>query len=187
MTSGGGAARTLPPASPLTVCSLRSRSFILSTLGFTAVAFVTGSLALWAPTFLFRAAVFSGQKAPCADEAHCASSERWLLPLAVCRLQARSNPDPPFPPPQPDLRHHHRHHRRAGRVQRRPGESTPEEEDAPSRPVCVRRRPAAVGAVPLPGHHVRSGKHRRHIREFRTLWILVQVLVLVGLVECFSL
>ncbi|PWA30577.1 hypothetical protein CCH79_00020469 [Gambusia affinis] len=79
VTSGGGAARTLPPASPLTVCSLRSRSFILSTLGFTAVAFVTGSLALWAPTFLFRAAVFSGQKAPCADEAHCASSESLIF------------------------------------------------------------------------------------------------------------
>ena len=48
---------------------------MLSTLGFTAVAFVTGSLALWAPTFLHRAAVFNGEKAPCVT-ATCDTSER---------------------------------------------------------------------------------------------------------------
>lgn len=48
---------------------------MLSTFGFTAVAFVTGSLALWAPTFLFRASVFNGEKSPC-NEAHCESSDR---------------------------------------------------------------------------------------------------------------
>uniref|UniRef100_A0A665SYP6 Protein spinster homolog 1 n=1 Tax=Echeneis naucrates TaxID=173247 RepID=A0A665SYP6_ECHNA len=32
----------------------KNYSFVLSTFGFTAVAFVTGSLALWAPTFLLR-------------------------------------------------------------------------------------------------------------------------------------
>lgn len=52
-----------------------SRSFVLSTLGFTAVAFVTGSLALWAPTFLFRAAVFTGTQEPC-QRGNCAASER---------------------------------------------------------------------------------------------------------------
>ncbi|XP_051987963.1 protein spinster homolog 1-like [Xyrauchen texanus] len=43
----------------------RNPSFVLSTFGFTAVAFVTGSLALWAPAFLFRAGVFIGEKQPC--------------------------------------------------------------------------------------------------------------------------
>uniref|UniRef100_A0A8C7USW3 Protein spinster homolog 1 n=1 Tax=Oncorhynchus mykiss TaxID=8022 RepID=A0A8C7USW3_ONCMY len=43
----------------------RNPSFVLSTFGFTAVAFVTGSLALWAPAFLFRAAVFTGERPPC--------------------------------------------------------------------------------------------------------------------------
>uniref|UniRef100_A0A1A7YEB3 Protein spinster homolog 1 n=2 Tax=Iconisemion striatum TaxID=60296 RepID=A0A1A7YEB3_9TELE len=57
----------------------RNRSFILSTLGFTAVAFVTGSLALWAPTFLYRAAVFTGQKPPCVDEAQCSSSDSLIF------------------------------------------------------------------------------------------------------------
>lgn len=52
-----------------------SHSFILSTFGFTAVAFVTGSLALWAPTFLFRAAVFTGERAPCVV-GNCAASDR---------------------------------------------------------------------------------------------------------------
>ncbi|XP_013856207.1 protein spinster homolog 1 [Austrofundulus limnaeus] len=57
----------------------RNCSFVLSTLGFTAVAFVTGSLALWAPTFLFRAAVFTGKKAPCVDEAHCSTSDSLIF------------------------------------------------------------------------------------------------------------
>lgn len=34
---------------------LKNRSFVLSTLGFTTVAFVTGALALWAPSYLGRA------------------------------------------------------------------------------------------------------------------------------------
>lgn len=57
----------------------RNCSFVLSTFGFTAVAFVTGSLALWAPTFLYRAAVFTGKKAPCADQTHCASNESLIF------------------------------------------------------------------------------------------------------------
>lgn len=59
----------------LTFCLSCSHSFILSTFGFTAVAFVTGSLALWAPTFLFRAAVFTGERAPCVA-GNCAASDR---------------------------------------------------------------------------------------------------------------
>uniref|UniRef100_A0A3P8SCE8 Protein spinster homolog 1 n=1 Tax=Amphiprion percula TaxID=161767 RepID=A0A3P8SCE8_AMPPE len=58
-------------------------SFILSTFGFTAVAFVTGSLALWAPTFLFRAAVFTGEREPCV-EAHCASSDSLIFGAITC-------------------------------------------------------------------------------------------------------
>lgn len=56
---------------------------MLSTFGFTAVAFVTGSLALWAPTFLFRAAVFTGEKAPCS-EAHCSSSDSLIFGIITC-------------------------------------------------------------------------------------------------------
>lgn len=61
----------------------KNRSFILSTLGFTAVAFVTGSLALWAPTFLLRAAIFIGEKAPC-EEQQCSSSESLLFGAITC-------------------------------------------------------------------------------------------------------
>lgn len=42
------------------------------------MAFVTGSLALWAPTFLFRAAVFTGERAPCVA-GNCAASDRYAL------------------------------------------------------------------------------------------------------------
>lgn len=56
----------------------KNRSFVLSTLGFTAVAFVTGSLALWAPTFLFRAAVVNGERPPCF-EGNCASTESLIF------------------------------------------------------------------------------------------------------------
>lgn len=50
----GGPAPSLRGHSPVSV-SLRSPSFMLSTLGFTTVAFVTGALALWAPSYLMRA------------------------------------------------------------------------------------------------------------------------------------
>ncbi|TRY95634.1 hypothetical protein DNTS_017840 [Danionella cerebrum] len=53
-------------------------SFILSTFGFTAVAFVTGSLALWAPAFLFRAGVFTGVKLPCF-KAPCDDSDSLIF------------------------------------------------------------------------------------------------------------
>lgn len=61
----------------------RNYSFVLSTLGFTAVAFVTGSLALWAPTFLLRAAIFTGVKAPCVD-GHCSSSDSLIFGAITC-------------------------------------------------------------------------------------------------------
>uniref|UniRef100_A0A9J7XKJ2 Protein spinster homolog 1 n=2 Tax=Cyprinus carpio TaxID=7962 RepID=A0A9J7XKJ2_CYPCA len=52
--------------------------FVLSTFGFTTVAFVTGSLALWAPAFLFRAGVFTGEKQPCL-KAPCDNSDSVLF------------------------------------------------------------------------------------------------------------
>lgn len=61
----------------------KNRSFVLSTFGFTAVAFVTGSLALWAPTFLFRAAVFDGEKPPCV-EGNCASNDSLIFGAITC-------------------------------------------------------------------------------------------------------
>ncbi|KAK7938282.1 hypothetical protein WMY93_001608 [Mugilogobius chulae] len=61
----------------------KNRSFVLSTFGFTAVAFVTGSLALWAPTFLLRAAIFMGQKSPC-ETTQCSSSESLLFGAITC-------------------------------------------------------------------------------------------------------
>nr|XP_005293893.3 protein spinster homolog 1 [Chrysemys picta bellii] len=54
----------------------RNRSFVLSSLGFTAVAFVTGSLALWAPAFLYRSCLATGQCRPCPDGDTCSSQQR---------------------------------------------------------------------------------------------------------------
>uniref|UniRef100_A0A671MWR1 Protein spinster homolog 1 n=1 Tax=Sinocyclocheilus anshuiensis TaxID=1608454 RepID=A0A671MWR1_9TELE len=56
----------------------RNPSFVLSTFGFTTVAFVTGSLALWAPAFLFRAGVFTGEKQPCL-KAPCDNSDSLIF------------------------------------------------------------------------------------------------------------
>ncbi|KAM4697330.1 protein spinster homolog 1 [Rhinophrynus dorsalis] len=44
---------------------LRNPSFILSTFGFTTVAFVTGALALWAPTYLMRSRRVIYSHEPC--------------------------------------------------------------------------------------------------------------------------
>ncbi|KAK2495181.1 hypothetical protein MC885_008967 [Smutsia gigantea] len=43
-------------------------SFVWSTLGVTAMAFVTGALGFWAPTFLFEARVVHGLQLPCFRE-----------------------------------------------------------------------------------------------------------------------
>ncbi|XP_066498974.1 protein spinster homolog 1 [Hoplias malabaricus] len=61
----------------------KNKSFVLSTFGFTAVAFVTGSLALWAPAFLFRAAVFTGEKQPCVVEP-CDISDSLYFGIITC-------------------------------------------------------------------------------------------------------
>ncbi|XP_062309562.1 protein spinster homolog 1 [Osmerus eperlanus] len=61
----------------------RNPSFVLSTFGFTAVAFVTGSLALWAPAFLFRAAVFTGEKSPCI-QGPCDTSDSLIFGIITC-------------------------------------------------------------------------------------------------------
>ncbi|XP_062875021.1 protein spinster homolog 1 [Trichomycterus rosablanca] len=64
-----------------TLC--KNKSFVLSTFGFTAVAFVTGSLALWAPAFLFRAAVFTGEKQPCIH-GPCDTSDSLYFGIITC-------------------------------------------------------------------------------------------------------
>ncbi|XP_051980969.1 protein spinster homolog 3-like [Xyrauchen texanus] len=47
---------------------LKNRSFVWSSLGVTAMAFVTGALAFWTPTFLSRAQVTQGLRPPCEVE-----------------------------------------------------------------------------------------------------------------------
>ncbi|KAL4660588.1 hypothetical protein GN956_G612 [Arapaima gigas] len=47
---------------------LKNRSFVWSSLGVTAMAFVTGALAFWTPVFLSRAQVKQGLKPPCSKE-----------------------------------------------------------------------------------------------------------------------
>uniref|UniRef100_H3AK03 Protein spinster homolog 1 n=1 Tax=Latimeria chalumnae TaxID=7897 RepID=H3AK03_LATCH len=56
----------------------KNPSFVLSSLGFTSVAFVTGALALWAPTFLFRARVVQGSMIPCIKEP-CNSNDSLIF------------------------------------------------------------------------------------------------------------
>lgn len=52
-----------------------SWSFVGSTLGVTAMAFVTGALGFWAPKFLFEARVVHGLQLPCFREP-CNSQDR---------------------------------------------------------------------------------------------------------------
>ncbi|XP_061300341.1 protein spinster homolog 1 isoform X3 [Pezoporus flaviventris] len=76
-----------PPGTPLTHSAwgsdlrdlLTNRSLVLSTLGFTAVAFVTGALALWAPAFLVRCREATGRGEPCPRGHRCESSESMLF------------------------------------------------------------------------------------------------------------
>uniref|UniRef100_W5L8S9 SPNS lysolipid transporter 3, sphingosine-1-phosphate (putative) n=1 Tax=Astyanax mexicanus TaxID=7994 RepID=W5L8S9_ASTMX len=57
---------------------LRNRSFVWSSLGVTAMAFVTGALAFWTPTFLSRARVIQGLTNPCTKEP-CDPSDSYIF------------------------------------------------------------------------------------------------------------
>ncbi|XP_053121587.1 protein spinster homolog 1 [Hemicordylus capensis] len=62
----------------------RNRSFVLSSLGFTAVAFVTGSLALWAPAFLYRSRLATGSTQPCSTEVACKNTDSLIFGAVTC-------------------------------------------------------------------------------------------------------
>ncbi|XP_066483596.1 protein spinster homolog 1 [Tiliqua scincoides] len=57
---------------------IHNRSFVLSSLGFTAVAFVTGSLALWAPAFLYRSRQATG------SPPHLGNSDSLTFGIITC-------------------------------------------------------------------------------------------------------
>ncbi|KAL7838185.1 hypothetical protein AOLI_G00265890 [Acnodon oligacanthus] len=57
---------------------LRNRSFVWSSLGVTAMAFVTGALAFWTPTFLSRARVLQGITPACSKEP-CDPSDSYIF------------------------------------------------------------------------------------------------------------
>ncbi|XP_056313913.1 protein spinster homolog 3 isoform X1 [Danio aesculapii] len=57
---------------------LKNRSFVWSSLGVTAMAFVTGALAFWTPTFLSRAQVTQGLRQPCKEEP-CDSVDSYIF------------------------------------------------------------------------------------------------------------
>ncbi|KAJ6654379.1 hypothetical protein lerEdw1_006972 [Lerista edwardsae] len=61
-----------------------NRSFVLSSLGFTAVAFVTGSLALWAPAFLHRSRLATGSCSDVLPENSCGNSESLTFGIVTC-------------------------------------------------------------------------------------------------------
>ncbi|EDL12688.1 RIKEN cDNA 9830002I17, isoform CRA_b [Mus musculus] len=56
----------------------RNWSFVFSTLGVTAIAFVTGALGFWAPKFLFEARVVHGLQLPCFQE-QCHSQDSLIF------------------------------------------------------------------------------------------------------------
>ncbi|XP_042647788.1 protein spinster homolog 3 isoform X5 [Tyto alba] len=53
-------------------------SFVWSSLGLTAMAFVTGALGMWVPLFLYRAQVVQGIVSPCLQES-CNSSNSLIF------------------------------------------------------------------------------------------------------------
>ncbi|CAL1573903.1 unnamed protein product [Knipowitschia caucasica] len=57
---------------------LKNKSFVWSTLGVTALAFLAGALAFWTPTLLFRARVVQGELQPCTEEP-CNSSDSYIF------------------------------------------------------------------------------------------------------------
>ncbi|XP_044303789.1 protein spinster homolog 1 isoform X2 [Varanus komodoensis] len=63
----------------------RNRSFVLSSLGFTAMAFVTGALALWAPAFLYRSRLAAGSLQPCPPGKVCRGDpDSFIFGIITC-------------------------------------------------------------------------------------------------------
>ncbi|KAM4544782.1 protein spinster homolog 3 isoform 1-T3 [Odontesthes bonariensis] len=57
---------------------LKNKSYVWSSLGVTALAFLTGALAFWLPTFLSRAHVIQGLRPACNGEA-CNSTDSYVF------------------------------------------------------------------------------------------------------------
>ncbi|XP_046876582.1 protein spinster homolog 3 [Hypomesus transpacificus] len=57
---------------------LKNKSYVWSSLGVTAMAFLTGALAFWTPTFLSRAQVSQGIRPPCTTEP-CDPSDSYIF------------------------------------------------------------------------------------------------------------
>ncbi|KAM9385151.1 protein spinster homolog 3 isoform 1-T3 [Pholidichthys leucotaenia] len=57
---------------------LKNKSYVWSSLGVTATAFLTGALAFWMPTFLSRAHVTQGLRPPCTD-GNCNSTDSYIF------------------------------------------------------------------------------------------------------------
>ncbi|KAL0994767.1 hypothetical protein UPYG_G00126910 [Umbra pygmaea] len=57
---------------------LKNKSFVWSSLGVTAMAFLTGALAFWSPTFLVRAQITQGTQPPCTVEP-CDTSNSYIF------------------------------------------------------------------------------------------------------------
>ncbi|XP_057677683.1 protein spinster homolog 3 isoform X2 [Corythoichthys intestinalis] len=57
---------------------LKNKSYIWSSLGVTAMAFLTGALAFWMPSFLYRAQVSQGLQPPCT-KGSCNSIDSYIF------------------------------------------------------------------------------------------------------------
>ncbi|XP_054482172.1 protein spinster homolog 3 [Anoplopoma fimbria] len=57
---------------------LKNKSYVWSTFGVTATAFLTGALAFWMPTFLSRAQVSQGVRPPCVKEP-CDATDSYIF------------------------------------------------------------------------------------------------------------
>ncbi|XP_064208254.1 protein spinster homolog 3 isoform X1 [Anguilla rostrata] len=57
---------------------IKNRSFVWSSLGVTAMAFVTGALAFWTPVFLSRAQVMQGIRPSCSKEP-CDTTDSYIF------------------------------------------------------------------------------------------------------------
>ncbi|KAG5844354.1 hypothetical protein ANANG_G00161620 [Anguilla anguilla] len=57
---------------------MKNRSFVWSSLGVTAMAFVTGALAFWTPVFLSRAQVMQGIRPSCSKEP-CDTTDSYIF------------------------------------------------------------------------------------------------------------
>lgn len=148
-----------------------SKSYVWSSLGLTALAFLTGALAFWLPTFLARAHVTQGLRPPCSGD-NCDNTDRCSLTFDLLYFSCSAASVRPevklFYAPQFCLWRRDDCDRHSGRGSGHYLIQTLSGQVSTRGPCHLCSGHAGVGPLPLHHHFCGILKHSNHLRKKKT-------------------